>query len=116
MQETLISTRQLPIDIKSFPAIHGTSTEPVSDNGDRDLNLASKLDCEDRSINVSVNRRLSVPTSHEVEEPCEELEHPSNGSFTRDSDGKSQLPLLQPSHNSFLPLMRSQYPLLPLRV
>ncbi|CAN6679440.1 unnamed protein product [Malus baccata var. baccata] len=83
--------------------VHGISTEPVSDNGDWDLNLASQLDCEDRCINVSVNRKLSVATSHEpnVEEPCEKLEHPSNGSFTRDSDGN-----LQPSHNSFLPLMR----------
>ncbi|KAM2122486.1 hypothetical protein EV1_019074 [Malus domestica] len=76
--------------------VHGISTEPVSDNGDRDLNLASQLDCEDRCINVSVNRKLSVATSHEPnveEEPCQKLEHPSNGSFTRDSDGKSQLPL-----------------------
>ncbi|CAN6711620.1 unnamed protein product [Malus baccata var. baccata] len=72
----------------------GTSTEPVSDIGDRDLNSASQLDCEDRSINVSANRKLSGFTSHEpnAEKPCEESEHPSNNSL-RDSGVKSQLPL-----------------------
>ncbi|CAB4288234.1 unnamed protein product [Prunus armeniaca] len=68
----------------------GMSTESIADNGGQDLSLASQLDCEDKSINVSANRKLSSPASHEsnVEDPNRELQQP----FSPKSDGKSILP------------------------
>ncbi|KAL6276844.1 hypothetical protein ACE6H2_020445 [Prunus campanulata] len=66
----------------------GVSTESSGDNGGWDLSLASQLDYEDKSINISTNRKLSSPTSHEpnVEDPTE-LQQP----FSPKSDGKSIL-------------------------
>ncbi|PQQ08840.1 uncharacterized protein Pyn_03035 [Prunus yedoensis var. nudiflora] len=66
------------------------STESVGDNGGQDLSLASQLDCEDKSVNVGANRKLSSPVSHEsnVEDPNRELQQP----FSPKSDGKSILP------------------------
>ncbi|BBH08262.1 Putative endonuclease or glycosyl hydrolase [Prunus dulcis] len=68
----------------------GMSTESIADNGGQDLSLASRLDCEHKSINVSANRKLSSPASHEsnVEDPNRELQQP----FSPKSDGKSMLP------------------------
>ncbi|CAL8163259.1 unnamed protein product [Prunus armeniaca] len=69
----------------------GMSTESSGDNGGWDLSLASQLDYEDKSINISTNGKLSSPTSHEpnVGDPIE-LQSP----FSPKSDGKS---LLAPS-------------------
>ncbi|XP_021833786.1 uncharacterized protein LOC110773571 [Prunus avium] len=66
----------------------GMSTESSGDNGGWDLSLASQLDYEGKSINISTNRKLSSPTSHEpnVEDPIE-LQQP----FSPKSDGKSIL-------------------------
>lgn len=69
---------------------------PISNNGDQDLIVTSKLNGEDKSIAGAVDRKLSLPPSSEsnVEEPPKKMHkpYPLDESVTGAVDGNSPLP------------------------